>query len=180
MGEIKSTLDLVMARTAHLKLSEADKQKQSRRQLQAKLNGLLQKVFDQALRLEELDRALADLGDAFDLDVRAPLTSALLKVIDVGKDNDMALALLKNHVGVDIGGLKRLLLQYQEALEAMRADHASRLKKRLSDKYSIAGSAVFPNLGRDDQWIDALAVLKDQYSARLMSEKENLRRIAAP
>ena len=54
MGEIKSTLDLVMEKTKHLSLSDEEKQSQKKAELEKRVNGLLQKYQDQVLSLEQL------------------------------------------------------------------------------------------------------------------------------
>jgi len=54
MGEIKSTLDLVMEKTKHLSLSDEEKQNQKKIESQKRINGLLQKYQDQVLSMEQL------------------------------------------------------------------------------------------------------------------------------
>ena len=178
MGEIKSTLDLVMARTEHLKLSDADKQAQSRSQFSARLKGLLQKLLDQAFRLEEFERALTDLGTEFGLDFRAPLADVLLTMVTLEKDHSIALELLDNTAGVDTNDMQLVLNRYQEALDDARSDHSARIKQRLSDDKGLSGSAVWPNLDRDDQWKKAAASLMDQYSSLLEQAKKKIRNAA--
>ena len=175
MGEIKSTLDLVMARTKHLTLSEADKQEQSQSQFLARLNGLLQKVYDQSFRFEEFNRAVADLVVEFNVDFRAPLVDALLQKIDPGKDNEVALALLQNSADVDIRGLQLVLKQFQDAFDTVRLVHADRVMRAIADKFLISGSDVFPNLDRDVKWNKTVATLMDQHNIRLVNEKLKIR-----
>ncbi|MBW2432576.1 MAG: hypothetical protein JRF36_03165, partial [Deltaproteobacteria bacterium] len=51
MGEIKSTLDLVMEKTRNLNLSDEEKQDQKNKEIESRLNGLLQKFEDQIITL---------------------------------------------------------------------------------------------------------------------------------
>ena len=59
MGEIKSTLDLVMDKTRHLTLSDEEKQEQKEKEFRKKLKGPAQKFqdikdkFDQLLGVEK-------------------------------------------------------------------------------------------------------------------------------
>ena len=174
MGEIKSTLDLVMARTEHLKLSDADRLAQSRRKFGARIRGLLQQLSDQALRFEEFERRLADLGAEFDLDFHAPLVDALLQLIVPGEDNAMALALLENPGGCDTSAVRLVLSRYQEKRDAVRSDHSARLKQDLADNREITGRAVHPNLDRDEQWIATARDLMDHFNGLLEQEKEKI------
>ena len=52
MGEIKSTLDLVMEKTRHLTLSQKEKEEQKQIEVNKRLKGLLQKYQDNLLRKE--------------------------------------------------------------------------------------------------------------------------------
>ena len=54
MGEIKSTLDLVMEKTRHLTLSQKEKDGQKQIEVNKRLKGLLQKYRDNLLREEQL------------------------------------------------------------------------------------------------------------------------------
>ena len=61
MGEIKSTLDLVMEKTKHLSLSDEEKQNQKNSEIEKRVNGLLQKCRDQILSTDELQKEYARL-----------------------------------------------------------------------------------------------------------------------
>ena len=56
MGEIKSTLDLVLEKTKHLSQSSDEKQSQIRKDIEMRINGLLQKYQDGVSSLEQLQR----------------------------------------------------------------------------------------------------------------------------
>jgi len=58
MGEIKSTLDLVMEKTRHLTLSAEEKIDREKEEAKKGLNGFLQKYKDNVINLEELTKEL--------------------------------------------------------------------------------------------------------------------------
>ena len=58
MGEIKSTLDLVMEKTRHLTLSQEEKEEQKHIEVDKRLKGLLQKYQDNLLKKEQLEKEL--------------------------------------------------------------------------------------------------------------------------
>ena len=58
MGEIKSTLDIVLEKTKHLKLSQDEKRAQKSKEFEKRLMGLLQKYLDQLLNLHQLQKEL--------------------------------------------------------------------------------------------------------------------------
>jgi len=63
MGEIRSTLDLVMEKTRNLTLSKEEKEKQDNEELRKKLNGLLEQFQDNMLRKGELKKKLESLEE---------------------------------------------------------------------------------------------------------------------
>ena len=56
MGEIKSTLDLVMEKTRHLTLSREEKEEQKRVEVNKRLKGLVQKYQDNLLKKDRLEK----------------------------------------------------------------------------------------------------------------------------
>jgi hypothetical protein len=54
MGEIKSTLDLVMEKTKNLNLSNAEKEQQKNKEIKNRLRGLVQKFQDNILDTDNL------------------------------------------------------------------------------------------------------------------------------
>jgi len=67
MGEIKSTLDLVMEKTKHLSQSSEEKQAQRRKDIENRLRGMLQKYQDKVISLEHLQRDYEGLKAEFNL-----------------------------------------------------------------------------------------------------------------
>ena len=58
MGEIKSTLDIVMEKTQNLSLSTEERQEQHNIEIVKRIKGLLQKYQDQTLSKNDLDTLL--------------------------------------------------------------------------------------------------------------------------
>ena len=67
MGEIKSTLDLVLEKTRHLSQTDEEKQVQKQKDIANRLNGLLQQYQDRMLSLTQLQRAYEKLKTEFNL-----------------------------------------------------------------------------------------------------------------
>lgn len=58
MGELKSTMDIIMEKSSHLTLSEEEKREQVSAEMQQRLKGLIQKSLDRALKMEQLKQEL--------------------------------------------------------------------------------------------------------------------------
>jgi len=69
MGEIKSTLDLVLEKTKHLSQSSAEKQAQVRKDIEMRINGLLKKYQDGVVSKAQLQRDYEALKTEFNLSV---------------------------------------------------------------------------------------------------------------
>ena len=67
MGEIKSTLDLVLEKTKHLSQSSEEKQAQIQKDIENRVNGILQKYLDGLFSLEQLQRDYDALKAEFNL-----------------------------------------------------------------------------------------------------------------
>ena len=67
MGEIKSTLDLVMEKTRHLSLSSAEKQKQKSIEIENRIKDLLQKYEDQIVSTDNLKTEFDKIKTEFSL-----------------------------------------------------------------------------------------------------------------
>jgi hypothetical protein len=152
MGEIKSTLDLVMEKTRHLTLSEEEKHAQSRLAEQKRLNGLLQKYEDGLMSLDQLQASMKEMqasaGGAADW-MRTPI----LERIDPDLDNVHWLAVLKDFFGFDCSGLIAVLEDYRSDLNAAERRRIGVARDALVQTRNIKGSAVLPNLEADPQWV---------------------------
>lgn len=152
MGEIKSTLDLVMKKTRHLTLSAEEKQQQSRLQKQKLFKGLLQRHLDGLLSLEQLKDQIQQMQKTTGLDA-ARMRTEIFDRIGLDQDNALWLAVAKELFGFDCSGLDAVLEEYRLALDAAEKQRRNDLKDALAQTSSIKGSAVVPNLEADPQWV---------------------------
>ena len=152
MGEIKSTLDLVMEKTRHLTLSAEEKHEQNRLAEQKRLNGLLQRYEDGLLSLEQLQASMKEMqasaGGGADW-----MQTHILQRIDLDLDNALWLAVLKAFFGFDCSGLIAVLEEYRSDLNAAADRRIGVAREALAQSRNIKGSAVVPNLEADSQWI---------------------------
>jgi hypothetical protein len=77
MGEIKSTIDLVMEKTRHLTLSREEKDAQKKVEVHKRLKGLVQKYQDNLLRKDRLEKELDILNKTYDMNVICDLQENL-------------------------------------------------------------------------------------------------------
>lgn len=167
MGEIKSTLDLVMERTRHLTLSNDEKSAQEAQEQQQRIQGLIQRYQDQTLTFNELERKLAKDFPADFCKHGGVLYRELLHRIDITNSNETILFLLKSLCGVDPAPWATLLDEFSQGLSAKQDEYAARQLKMLADRHGIRGSALIPNLEQDPEWQTARGALIERYQDRL-------------
>jgi len=174
VGEIKSTLDIVLEKTKHLSLGEEEKREQAREEAVKKLKGILQKYQDAKL---DLPRAMQDLDRLKSthavLDDQT-LCGPLLQRIQLGHDNERCLALVQACYPLDTARLQSVLKDYDNALQSAAGERSENIKKNLQQVHFISGSAVIPNLNADRQWATEQEALRSKYDHLLQRELEDL------
>jgi hypothetical protein len=174
MGEIKSTLDLVMEKTRHLTLSQEEKEEQKHIEVNKKLQGLLQKYQDNLLKKEHLEKELDSLRKAYDLKVDKMLSRMLLDSLKIGHKNESLLELLNEICGLDVSGLEVLFHDFQDAVGFASEKRIKEIKADLAEKRFISGSAVVPNPEADNELILTVEEIKDKFDQILVREKTAL------
>jgi len=171
MGEIKSTLDLVMEKTRHLTLSQEEKRVQKRIEVSKRLQGLLQKYQDNFLKKENLKKEIDNLKTAYDLKVNETLADLLLNGLKLDRDNGLFLELLNESFGLNLSGLEAVFQNFKAAVKFATKERVDQIKTDLSKKRFISGSAVVPNLESDREWLLMLDHIKDEFDEILNKEK---------
>lgn len=172
MGEIKSTLDLVMEKTRHLTLSQKEKEGQKQIEVNKRLKGLLQKYQDNLLREEQLGQELESLRKTFDLNVKEMLSHILLDGLKLGSNNISLLELLSTICGLEVSGLEELFHDFQYTIEIAAQKRIEEVKANLAKKRLISGSAVVPNLEIDSEWLATVQGIKGKFDQILSREKD--------
>lgn len=174
MGEIKSTLDLVMEKTRHLTLSQEEKEAQNRIEVNKRLQGLLQKYQDNLLRKENLNKELDNLKIAYNLNVDEMLADLLLNSLKIGRDNTVFLELLNEIFGLNLSGIETIFQNFKATVKSASKKRVDQIKTDLSVKRFISGSAVVPNLESDREWLSMLGHIMDGFDQTLNKEKADL------
>ena len=166
MGEIKSTIDLVLEKTRDLTLSREEKLSLAREELDKKLHGIINRYLDNLLPLRRLKEEV-EIIDSKEHGLSYKLIKKhLLAHFDLDSDNRSVLSALSEIAGFDILPLNTLQKEYQaEKQEATRAFN-ERTLSALEEK-GISGSAVVPNLSHDPDWDQFLKGLRKRYQERL-------------
>ncbi len=168
MGEIKSTLDLVLERTRHLSLSPEERKAQERDTLRREITALVNRFLIHDVPMETVVRLLNDLPA--EKSSRAETVSVLWEKIDPDVDNEGVFHLMASACGVDTEPLRDAISAYRDAI----ADRSIRFEKRGTEQLAqvgVSGSAVTVNLDADGGFKDESDRLRREVLDRLASFK---------
>jgi len=168
LGEIKSTIDLVLEKTRNLTLSKEEKLGLAREELEKKIGGLLNRYLDNLLPISRLKEELKKIAsNESDLSYRS-LKKHLLAHFDLDSDNSSILSALIEVAGFDITPLTILQKEYQSEKEETERAFKERILKALKGR-GVSGSAVVPNLNQIPDWDQFLNSSHKRYKERIKS-----------
>lgn len=167
MGEIKSTLDLVMERTRHLSMSAQEKLQQRQADFAKRLQGLLQQYADGAMVVERLRDRINALQAELNMPDLEPVMTGIIARIDPEKDNQSWLALLTALAPAISPPLEEILKAFQKEKASLFAVTGERLREAMARRHGINGSAVLPNPATNPDFVEQLAQLRQKTHSRL-------------
>lgn len=171
MGEIKSTLELIMEKTKGLTATEEEKKAFHREETEKRVRGLVQRYLDGFMGVEEVRRETAGLEEEQQACAKESLVRICAERMDPDADNTPLFKLIEDVTGRDSGPFRELVGAYgsETAQEMRRAEAAfgEVIKKR-----GIRGSAVIPNVNADARWMQWLRSRKERLQKDLMARAE--------
>ncbi|MDY7035960.1 MAG: hypothetical protein SV375_07340 [Thermodesulfobacteriota bacterium] len=151
MGEIKSTLELIMEKTKGLTMSDEEKRALKQREVSAKVKGLVQRFLDGIINIERLRIEATAIGKNKEDLLRRVIIEESINRIVPGKNNKPILEILGIVNGMDIDPVTDILMNFEQKFEREK-DASEKLLREKFEKRGISGSAVLPNLEVDPEW----------------------------
>ena len=179
MGEIRSTLDIIMEKTKGLTMSEKEKKAFKEQEMAAKVKGLIQKFLDGILDMDQLKGEVAGLDEKGGDMVKRLIREESLPRIELGGNNEPLLRVLEEVTGSDVDSLRKVLGEFQQRFEQKKDTREKELRKEL-EKQGISGSAVLPNINADAEWSRYLAEMRNKFQERLTMYGQETERLASP
>ncbi len=174
MGEIKSTLDLVMERTRNLTLSAEEKQAQKQIEIGNRIKGLMQKFQDGLLTQNQIKIDYESLKKDSNLSDDSLLVNEILTRLDPAQNTQILLEVLEEFCRLDTATIRSIINEYRDAYSQAAQKRTAQLKEDLAQKHSITGSAVVPNLDADEDWQREAQDLRKKFEDRLSQAKDQL------
>ena len=167
MGEIKSTLDLVLEKTKNLTLSSEEKKAQRQKEIENRIKGIMQKYQDGILSKNELITDYEILKKDYNISQNDALVIEINRRIEPDRDNQHLLEVLQECCAFDTTAIENIVGNFRKALLSASQNRIQRLKEDLAQQHNIAGSAVLPNLDADEKWRQELRDMRAGYFDQL-------------
>lgn len=168
MGEIRSTLDIIMEKTKDMTLSDHERLELKEKEITDRVRGLVSRLLDSVITY---DRFEAEIGSFDEKDKETALKALIEVVIPLivpGEDNNLRLKVLENSGIVYMDTVRDAIKGAEVQIDKERVESGRSLLKRLSDK-GISGSAVIPNPESDADWSRKLTRIREGLIKRLNS-----------
>lgn len=178
MGEIKSTLELVMEKAKKIDISQEEKEGFKREEYLSKAKGMVNRYLNGNLNITGLMKEL----DSYDGKARKIITesviSELVDTVALSLDNERSLEMIGRILQADkfkplSDSINALYRDFNDKQEKEKGKIEDEIRKSLRGM-GIFGSAVQPIVSHDQRWHQTLASLTSKYEARLAKLKEEL------
>jgi hypothetical protein len=178
MGEIKSTLELVMERTKKFAISEKEKEEMKQKEVLQKATGLFHRYREGHLSLNEILKQIEKMEKKIAITVRESLLSQWIDALSLDDDDERILKGIESLKQQSIKEVKQkfhhLLSQYQGEKEKVKEKVKVQFTEALR-KDGIYGSALEPKIEGGELWKKENEKLDHSYGLKLEEIKEQLR-----
>jgi hypothetical protein len=177
MGEIKSTLDLVLEKTKNLSLSTTEKEEMDLNEAFKKVSGYIAKYRDGVLSLAAMVKEIEGFPPEMRQRVRREMARQMCSALDLSPDTDPLVTALEVLAEPDwaeaLGEVKRCRIETSKALEAARRRIEQGILAALAAS-GIRGSAVVAKPESDREWVVTGATLSRPCEERIEALRRTL------
>lgn len=174
MGEIKSTLELVLEKTKHLSLSKYEKQQHTQNEVKKLFKGLLQKYKDQKINKDQLKKEYSSIKKLHNIADDKQFLNEALSHININDASPIIINLLEEMFSKDINRLASVYTDLDKEKLLLKKRIGDQFLAQLKELHNISGSAVIPNLDNNDAWLKNIAVIYSRFEKILDKEKKLL------
>lgn len=168
MGEIRSTLDIIMEKTKGLSMSEEEKKAFKEQETAGKIRGLIQKYLDGTVAMDKLKVEIAALAEKNQDMVKRLIREESVSRIELQGNNEPLLRVLEEVTGSDAKSLREALKDFEGGVEREKGLREKGLITTL-EKMGISGSAVIPNIEADPEWGQRVSEMRNEFQKKLGS-----------
>jgi hypothetical protein len=178
MGEIKSSLELVMERTKKFTISEKEKEEIKQKEVLQKATSIFHRYREGHLPLNKILKEIEKMEKKTAITVKELLLSQWIDALSLEDDDERTLKAIESLKQKTIDEVKQkfhhLLSQYrgeqQKIKEKVRVQFTEAMRRD-----GIYGSAVEPKLEGGELWKKEIEKLDHSYKTKLEEIKQQLR-----
>lgn len=174
MGEIKSTLDLVLEKTKNLTLSSEEKKQQTKQEIENRIKGMVQKYQDGLYSKSELMAGYELLKKDYNLSTDDSLIIEITHRLELNRNNQSLFELLQECCTINTAAIETTIDDFQHTYHQASQNRLTQLKKDLAEQHAITGSAVLPNLDTDESWQQKFSEIRAAYEDQLNRVRDGL------
>lgn len=164
MGEIKSTLDLVMERTKGLVPTREEREELVRKENEDKVRALVRKLLIREFTPDRFREAVQDLERAQpDFAWREAACRECTRATLPGENEEIILAVLAGLGCSQADEIGRMVQDARKEQTSSRAAASERLLGEL-ERAGITGSSVIPNVEADEVWRERHASILEAFA----------------
>jgi len=168
MGDIKSTLDLIMEKTKNMTITDEEKAQIRRSEWSGKVARWIHAYLDRRIDADTIRKEITAAGQEHLRELTTLFTEEILRTIDPEGDITKPLALLEEICGIDPSPIVRLVAQFQDDVGKKQEQMLQNARDTLSSR-GISGSAVVPTISGDDEWQAVYQHLREGFTDRLLA-----------
>jgi hypothetical protein len=162
MGEIKSTLEIIMEKTKGLTLTEEEKEAFRRKEVEGKAKGVLQKLLDGLMDIENLKKEISSFDGKGQEIAKEVVIKECVHRVDLEADNSLLFDILEKVACVGTAPFQKILSEFHRDLDQKRGVLEKAFREQIQKK-GISGSAVLPNLNADQEWTNYVLNAKERF-----------------
>jgi DNA polymerase/3'-5' exonuclease PolX len=178
MGEIKSTLELVMERTRGVAITEEEKREMKKKEILVKAAGLSNRYRESQISLNEVLKEIEKMEEKRGTELKEILLSHWIAALSMSDEDERLLEGVEALRHRSLENVKQkfchLLSEYKREKEMGRQEAQAQMAEILRGE-GIAGSALEPNAERCNLWEENLKRLALLYGKELEKIKAELR-----
>jgi len=162
MGEIKSTMDIIMEKAKAISVTDEEKEAFQKKEVEGKVRGFFKKYMDGRMDIDSFKEVVEELSEKQQSIAKDALKKECLHRIEPEVDNTPFLEVLEHVAGEETQSLGKILSDFHRHLDKKKGDMEKDFLKRLK-KEGISGSAVIPNLEADPEWKGFVSKMKEAF-----------------
>ncbi len=166
MGEIKSTLDIIMEKAKQLEVTQEEKETIRRKEIEDQAKGMVQKALDGIVTVDNIIDEVEKMDEQAQRWCREKIAQECRERLDFEKDNAGLLLLMNKVCGNDIGQVKNLINEFREQMEGQASRLEAQMRRELEQK-GIKGSAIVANYRAAPEWASFIKEHRSDFKKRL-------------